>query len=162
MYWLPEQLQMRFRLLLLIILFCSQSLFAIQFKHLDSKDGLSQLSVLSIYQDKLGRMWFGTEEGVNIFDGYSIIPYKTFISNDDRNKQRKVFWHAVVQRPVGTMRRIHTHHYKERLVRIAHVALVLDVGHCFFCLMNGRPLFRLVLLTIGVPIVWDMWRRRSR
>ena len=80
---------MRFRLLLLIILFCSQSLFAIQFKHLDSKDGLSQLSVLSIYQDKLGRMWFGTEEGVNIFDGYSIIPYKTFISNDDRNKQRK-------------------------------------------------------------------------
>ncbi|KGF17293.1 histidine kinase [Prevotella sp. S7-1-8] len=80
---------MRFRLLLLIILFCGQSLFAIQFKRLDSKDGLSQLSVLSIYQDKLGRMWFGTEEGVNIFDGYSVIPYKTFISDDDRDERRE-------------------------------------------------------------------------
>ena len=32
-------------------------------------DGLSQPSVMSIYQDTLGRMWLGTREGVNIYDG---------------------------------------------------------------------------------------------
>ncbi|WP_276893284.1 two-component regulator propeller domain-containing protein, partial [Hallella bergensis] len=50
---------------------------------MDSKDGLSQLSVMSIHQDKLGRMWFGTEEGINIFDGNSIISYKTIGSGAD-------------------------------------------------------------------------------
>ena len=36
------------------------------------KDGLSSLSVLSIYQDPLGRMWFGTTEGLNIYNGNKI------------------------------------------------------------------------------------------
>ena len=74
---------MRYRLVLLFLLLSCRSLFAIQFRHMDSKDGLSQLSVMSIHQDKLGRMWFGTEEGVNIFDGNSIISYKTFGSKAD-------------------------------------------------------------------------------
>ena len=30
------------------------------FKHLGKTDGLSQISVISICQDELGRMWFGT------------------------------------------------------------------------------------------------------
>lgn len=42
---------------------------AIYFRHIGMTEGLSQVSVLSIYQDCLGRMWFGTEEGLNIYDG---------------------------------------------------------------------------------------------
>lgn len=74
---------MRYRLFLLFLLLSWRPLLAIQFRHMDSKDGLSQLSVMSIHQDKLGRMWFGTEEGVNIFDGNSIISYKTIGSGAD-------------------------------------------------------------------------------
>ena len=42
----------------------------VQFEHLSVKDGLSQLSVLAIYQDAEGFMWFGTRNGLNKYDGY--------------------------------------------------------------------------------------------
>lgn len=41
------------------------------FSHLSVKDGLSQLNVTSIYQDKLGYLWFGTRNGLNKFNGNS-------------------------------------------------------------------------------------------
>ena len=40
------------------------------------QEGLSQLSVMAIYQDQLGRMWFGTEEGISISTGVQTIVYK--------------------------------------------------------------------------------------
>ncbi|WP_302430608.1 two-component regulator propeller domain-containing protein, partial [uncultured Parabacteroides sp.] len=40
------------------------------------QEGLSQLSVMAIYQDNLGRMWFGTEEGISIYDGIQTTVYK--------------------------------------------------------------------------------------
>lgn len=51
-------------------------LHAIYFKHIGVKDGLSQLSVLSIHQDKLGRIWFGTMEGLSIYNGQEVVSYK--------------------------------------------------------------------------------------
>ncbi len=50
------------------------------FKHLTLGDGLSQPSVMAIAQDKLGRMWIGTREGVNVFDGVGITAYKGWIT----------------------------------------------------------------------------------
>lgn len=41
------------------------------FSNLSVKDGLSQLHVTCIYQDKLGYMWFGTRNGLNKFNGNS-------------------------------------------------------------------------------------------
>lgn len=49
-----------------------------QFRQLSMSDGLSQLSVLCIYQDRLGRMWFGTEEGLNVYDGNNVVAIKSF------------------------------------------------------------------------------------
>lgn len=40
------------------------------------KEGLSQLSVMSIYQDELGRMWFGTQEGLSMYNGDHTISFK--------------------------------------------------------------------------------------
>lgn len=51
------------------------------FKHLSLAQGLSQPSVMAISQDRLGRMWFGTREGVNVFDGHNIVSYKGWIKD---------------------------------------------------------------------------------
>lgn len=60
--------------LFFIILFmlATQFVYPIYFKHISMEDGLSQFTVLSIYQDIHGRMWFGTDEGLTVFDGSQI------------------------------------------------------------------------------------------
>ncbi|MCB8995340.1 MAG: hybrid sensor histidine kinase/response regulator, partial [Bacteroidales bacterium] len=67
--------------LFLSILFISATfrLFALdieRFEHLDTRNGLSQNSVLSIYCDKKGYLWLGTMDGLNRYDGYSFKIYK--------------------------------------------------------------------------------------
>ncbi|MBD0832585.1 two-component regulator propeller domain-containing protein [Aestuariibaculum sediminum] len=45
------------------------------FKNYSTKDGLSQRSVISIFQDHQGYMWFGTRYGLNKFDGKKFKSY---------------------------------------------------------------------------------------
>ncbi|OQY02925.1 MAG: hypothetical protein B6I20_06075 [Bacteroidetes bacterium 4572_117] len=42
-----------------------------RFEHLTRIDGLSHDNVYSILQDKYGFIWFGTQDGLNKYDGYS-------------------------------------------------------------------------------------------
>jgi ligand-binding sensor domain-containing protein/serine phosphatase RsbU (regulator of sigma subunit) len=49
----------------------------IQFEHLSMKDGLSMNPVMAITQDKNGFLWFGTQDGLNKFDGYRFSVFKT-------------------------------------------------------------------------------------
>jgi PAS domain S-box-containing protein len=51
----------------------------IRFKHLTVNDGLSHSWVHSIIQDKQGFMWFGTDDGLNRYDGYDFRIYKNNI-----------------------------------------------------------------------------------
>lgn len=60
----------------MLLLFNSLPSRPVFFKTIGIREGLSQLSVHSIYQDTLGRMWFGTLEGLNIYDGKHITSYK--------------------------------------------------------------------------------------
>lgn len=71
---------MRFRTLLLFLIVPLLSVDAIHFRHIDMDNGLSQLSVMSIYKDQLGRMWFGTEDGINIYDGNRMKVYRSYMS----------------------------------------------------------------------------------
>ncbi|MFQ5630716.1 MAG: two-component regulator propeller domain-containing protein, partial [bacterium] len=62
-----------------------------QFEHLTIEDGLSQNTVRCILQDRLGFMWFGTDDDLNKFDGYRFTHYKnrhgdaTTLSNNTIN-----------------------------------------------------------------------------
>ncbi|MCF2447434.1 response regulator [Dyadobacter sp. CY345] len=47
-----------------------------RFKHLTTNDGLSQSQVSAILKDKRGFMWFGSEDGLNKYDGYKFTHYK--------------------------------------------------------------------------------------
>ena len=63
-------------ILFLCINFIHFPLYGYYFKNIGVKDGLSQPSILSIHQDELGRMWFGTLQGLSIYDGNEMITLK--------------------------------------------------------------------------------------
>jgi len=64
-----------------IFLFCCDPLSALEprdfkFRHLSSKEGLSDDKVRAIIKDSHGFMWFGTWGGLNRYDGYQFRVYK--------------------------------------------------------------------------------------
>lgn len=44
----------------------------IYFSKIGVEEGLSQLTVMTIFEDEFGRMWFGTREGISLYNGASI------------------------------------------------------------------------------------------
>ncbi len=69
---------------ILIALCCLQKIAhsqELEFEHYDVSHGISQSVILDIYQDSEGYMWFGTQSGLNRFDGYEFqvfnsVPYQ--------------------------------------------------------------------------------------
>ena len=79
---------MRLKTTLIFLAICIQEVYPIYFKYIGKEEGLSQLSVMSIRQDKLGRLWFGTEEGLNMYDGEKIT---TFQPSDFKSEDKALF-----------------------------------------------------------------------
>ncbi len=50
---------------------------SLRFEQVSIEHGLSQESVLTILQDRQGFMWFGTQAGLNRYDGYRMTVYRT-------------------------------------------------------------------------------------
>jgi ligand-binding sensor domain-containing protein/signal transduction histidine kinase len=48
----------------------------LRFDHIGIEEGLSQSSVLVIFQDSRGFLWFGTQDGLNRYDGYTFKIFK--------------------------------------------------------------------------------------
>lgn len=65
-------------LILLFLLGLSDAIQAVHFKHIGPESGLAHPTVLSICQDSIGRIWFGTNEGLNVYDGNQLISYKPY------------------------------------------------------------------------------------
>lgn len=63
-----------------LIMFLPQLVFSqlddISFEKLSVKGGLSHSNVYTIIQDHLGYMWFGTQDGLNKYDGYEFTVYR--------------------------------------------------------------------------------------
>ncbi|NME72103.1 two-component regulator propeller domain-containing protein [Flammeovirga aprica] len=87
MYLLTRQLLLTTYLLLLIVPSKIYGQFpektSYNFERLSIQDGLSHVTVREIYQDQKGFMWFGTELGLNRYDGYEFRVYRN--SNKDEN-----------------------------------------------------------------------------
>ncbi|MCK4344957.1 MAG: hypothetical protein KAX05_06685, partial [Bacteroidales bacterium] len=55
----------------------------IKFEKIGIEQGLSQMTINCIIQDRKGFLWIGTSDGLNKFDGYSITNY--YYNPDDPN-----------------------------------------------------------------------------
>ncbi len=49
----------------------------IRFKNIALSQGLSQSSVQAMIQDRRGFLWFGTQDGLNCYDGYTMTVYRS-------------------------------------------------------------------------------------
>lgn len=68
----------KYRFLVFLLLYCGFS-FAqddYAFEALTTEQGLSENVVICIYQDRKGLMWFGTYDGLNVYDGYRFRIYR--------------------------------------------------------------------------------------
>ena len=48
----------------------------VRFDHFNLEDGLSQGSIYCVLQDQKGFLWFGTQDGLNKYDGYEFTIYR--------------------------------------------------------------------------------------
>jgi ligand-binding sensor domain-containing protein len=67
----------------------------IKFSHLTIKDGLSQSDVSTVLQDSKGLMWFGTQDGLNVYNGFD---FQVF-SHDllDSNSISNSYIHEIIE-----------------------------------------------------------------
>ena len=73
----------------------------ISFNHLTVDDGLSQSSVTCILQDSKGFIWFGTQDGLNRYDGYN---FKVFKNNpSDSTSLTNNFIFSIYEDHTGTL-----------------------------------------------------------
>ncbi|MGQ8366023.1 ligand-binding sensor domain-containing protein [Glaciecola sp. 1036] len=87
---------MSYRTNLLIVaclLLFSSALFAaadnVRFERLGLKEGISQKSITTIFQDSKGFLWFGTQEGLNRYDGYK---FKSYMYDPNDNESLSNVW----------------------------------------------------------------------
>lgn len=81
--------------LFLACLLVAPFLYAEYFQHIGHPEGLSQSSVMAIYQDQLGRMWFGTREGINLFNKDKMTVYKGWVQQENSSGPRLLIGNEV-------------------------------------------------------------------
>lgn len=97
---------------------------SLQFERLSLEEGLSQSSINFIIQDSQGFMWFGTQDGLNKYDGYSFTIFRP-TSNSKEGPASQYFVRGV-ETPDGVLwlgtdhaglerldrQTMHFHHYR--------------------------------------------------
>jgi ligand-binding sensor domain-containing protein/serine phosphatase RsbU (regulator of sigma subunit) len=73
----------------------------VSFNHLTIENGLSQSAVNCIFQDKQGFMWFGTQDGLNRYDGYNFKVFKNKSSDSASLSDNFIF--SIFEDSSGTL-----------------------------------------------------------
>lgn len=73
----------------------------LNFEHITTENGLSYNTVFSICQDKYGFLWFGTENGLNRYDGYGFRAFKYDVQDPYSISNNKIW--DIVKDKNGTM-----------------------------------------------------------
>lgn len=68
-------------LFFIFLLFNQTNSQELKFENITIEQGLSHNSVTCIYQDSEGYIWFGTEDGLNRYDGYSFTIFRSKIDD---------------------------------------------------------------------------------
>jgi signal transduction histidine kinase/ligand-binding sensor domain-containing protein/DNA-binding response OmpR family regulator len=63
----------------------------IQFEHINVEQGLSQNTIYCIFQDSRGFIWFGSQDGLNRYDGYGFTIFK-HNPDDPTSLSANVIW----------------------------------------------------------------------
>ncbi|MEQ9234287.1 two-component regulator propeller domain-containing protein [Coleofasciculus sp. E2-BRE-01] len=80
---------------------CAAENNSIKFEHITTAQGLSQSGIRAIIQDSQGFMWFGTEYGLNKYDGYR---FKIYQYNErDSNSLSDNFINSLYEDEFGTI-----------------------------------------------------------
>ena len=91
------------KLLFTLLFLGNVSLFAqeLKFAHITAEQGLSMGAVNCVLQDSRGFMWFGTQDGLNKYDGYSITVYKH--NQQDSNSLANNFIYSLFEDKNGVL-----------------------------------------------------------
>jgi len=78
----PYRCKLLFSIGILLLIQFATNAQDIKYKvqHFTTEDGLSQNFIESIFQDSYGFIWIGTDDGLNIYDGYK---FQTFKADDN-------------------------------------------------------------------------------
>lgn len=72
-----------------------------RFTHITVEDGLSHNLVFAVMQDRRGFMWFGTQDGLNRYDGYTLTAYRHRRSAPDSLADNPIY--ALLEDSTGTI-----------------------------------------------------------
>lgn len=67
-------------------------------EHFTTHQGLSNNRITSIIQDRDGFLWFGTQAGLNRFDGYEFVPIRTDPKRPQQTFRNDNIWHLYQDR----------------------------------------------------------------
>ncbi len=94
------------------------------FEHISTEQGLSEGSIYAIFQDDKGFLWFGTKDGLNKYDGYNFVYYKSNPSDSTSLSDNQVY--SILQDShgelwIGTFRGLNKYdRIKESFTRFLH------------------------------------------
>ena len=71
-------------LIIILLSIANINLYSKYFNKFNTVDGLSHPTVLSISKDSLGRLWFGTVNGLSIYDGIKFLSYRPYQKINDK------------------------------------------------------------------------------
>ena len=90
-----------------------------RFRHLTVEHGLSSNGIRGITQDKQGYIWFGTDDGLNRYDGKNIKAYK--IDNMGVNENIYTLYATDHLLWIGTEKGVYTFRYETEKIELFHI-----------------------------------------